>query len=78
MHCRRQPIFIANQMFEHPAQPSSIVLEIANARAMILMKQDDDDTDWEISNDDNEEPGQSTFHLISKKTIWTSSKISYI
>jgi hypothetical protein len=47
-------------MFEHPTQPSSIVLEIANVRAIILMKQDDDDTDRKISNDNCEDPAQST------------------
>jgi len=47
-------------MFEHPTQPSRIVLEIANARAIILMEQDDDDTNREISNDESEDPGQST------------------
>jgi len=47
-------------MFEHPTQPSSIVLEIANVQAIILMKQDDDDIDREISNDESEDPGEST------------------
>jgi hypothetical protein len=47
-------------MFEHQTQPSSIVLEIANVWAIILMKQDDDDIDREISNDESEDPGQST------------------
>jgi hypothetical protein len=47
-------------MFEHPTQPSSIVLEIANVRAIILMKQDDDDVDREISNDESEDLGEST------------------
>jgi hypothetical protein len=47
-------------MFEHQTQPSSIVLEIANVRAIILIKQDDDDIDWEISNDESEDLGQST------------------
>jgi hypothetical protein len=42
-------------MFEHQTQPSSIVLEIANVWAIILMKQDDDDTDQEISNDESED-----------------------
>jgi hypothetical protein len=60
VHYRRQPIFIAKQMFEHPTQPSSIVLEIANIRARILMKQDDDDVDQEISNDESEDLGDST------------------
>jgi hypothetical protein len=60
VHRRRQPIFIANQMFEHPTQPLSTVLEIANVRAIFPMKQDDDDTDWKIRNDKSEDPGQST------------------
>jgi hypothetical protein len=47
-------------MFEHPTQPSSIVLEIANVRAIILMKQDDYDTNPEISDNESEDPGQST------------------
>jgi len=59
VHSRRQPIFIADQMFE--LQPSCIVLEIANIRAIILMKQDYDDTDREeISDDDSEDGGEST------------------
>jgi len=60
MYCRRQPIFIANQMFELPTQLSSIVLEIANIRAIILTRQDDDDTDREITNDKSEDPREST------------------
>jgi len=60
MHCRREPIFIADQMFELPTQPSSIVLEIANVRAIILMKQDDNDTDREISQNESEGLGEST------------------
>jgi len=47
-------------MFEPPTQPSSIVLEIANVWAIILMKEDDDDIDREISNDKSEDPGEST------------------
>jgi len=44
-------------MFE--LQPSSIVLKIANVRAIIHIKQDDDDTDWEeISEDDSEVLGE--------------------
>jgi hypothetical protein len=60
VHCRRQPIFIADQIFELPTQPSSIVLEIANVRAIILMKQDDNDTDREISGNESEDLGEST------------------
>jgi len=60
MHCTRQPIFIADHMFELPTQPSSIVLEIANVRAIILMKQDDNDTDREISKKESEDHGEST------------------
>jgi len=60
LHWRRQPIFIADQMFELPTQPLSRVLEIANVSAIILMKQDDDDTDREIRENDIEEPEEST------------------
>ena len=45
-------------MFE--LQPSCIVLEIANVRTIIRMKQDDDDTDREeISDDESEVLGES-------------------
>jgi len=47
-------------MLELPTQHSSTVLEIGNVRAIILVKQDDDDTDWEISNDESEDAGDST------------------
>jgi len=47
-------------MFELPTQPSSLVLEIANVRAIILMKQDDNDTDREISKKESEVLGEST------------------
>jgi hypothetical protein len=47
-------------MFELPTQPSSIVLEIANVRAIILMKQDDDYTDREISNNECEDLAEFT------------------
>jgi len=47
-------------MFELPTQPSSIVLEIANVRAIILMNQDDNDTDLEISKNESEDLGEST------------------
>ena len=58
MHSRRAPIVIADQMFE--LQPSCIVLDIANVRAIFDMKQDDDDTDRaEISDDDREDSEES-------------------
>jgi len=47
-------------MFELPTQLLGILLEIANVQAIILMNQDDDDTDREISNDKSEDPGEST------------------
>jgi len=47
-------------MFELLTQPSSIVMEIANVRAIILMTQDDNDTDREISQNDSEDLGEST------------------
>jgi hypothetical protein len=37
-----------------------MLLGIANFRATILMKQGDDKTDREISNDESAEPGQTT------------------
>jgi len=47
-------------MFQLPTQPSSIVLEIANVHAIIPMRQDDDDTDQEISQNESEDPAEST------------------
>jgi len=60
VHCRRQAKFIADQMFELLTQPSSIVLEIANVRAIILMTQDDNDTDRQISENERRDLGEST------------------
>jgi hypothetical protein len=57
-------------MFEHPTQPSSIVLEMANVRAIILMKQDDDDMDHEISNEEREDPGVSTLSSDIDEDDW--------
>ena len=37
-----------------------MVLEIDNVRAMILIKQDDDNTDQESSENDSEDPGEPT------------------
>jgi len=48
-------------MFELPTQTSSIVLELANVRArLLLMKQDDVNSDRELSWDESEDPGAST------------------
>jgi len=47
-------------MFELQTQSSSIVVEIANVFAIILMKQDDDDTDQAISENKSADPGEST------------------
>jgi len=60
VHWRRQPIFMADHMFELPTQPSSIVLEITNVRAIIFINQDDNDTDREISKNESEDPGECT------------------
>jgi hypothetical protein len=60
VHCRRQPIFIADQMFKLPTQPLSIVLEIGNARSIIPMMQDDNDTAQEISKNRSEDLGECT------------------
>jgi hypothetical protein len=47
-------------MFELPTEPSSIVLEIANVRAIMLIKQNDNDTDPEISENESEHLGEFT------------------
>ena len=47
-------------MFELPTQLWSIVIEMVNVRAIMQMNQDDDDTDWEIINDESEDAGEST------------------
>jgi hypothetical protein len=47
-------------MFELPTQPSSIVFEIANVRAIIRKKQDDNHNNREISKNESEDPGEST------------------
>jgi hypothetical protein len=53
-------------MFE--LQASCIVLEIANVRAIIHRKQDDDDTDREeISDNDSEDRGESTMSFDIKE-----------
>jgi len=58
-HSRRQPIFIADHMFE--LQSSCIVLEIDNVHAIPNMRQDDDDTDLqEICDDDCEDAWEFT------------------
>jgi len=60
MHCRRKPIFVVDQMFELPTQLLGMLLEIANVWTIVPMRQDDDDTDRDISNDDMDDPGEST------------------
>jgi len=48
-------------MFELSTLPSSIVLDISNLRPIIvIMTQDDDDADWVSSEDESEDPGEST------------------
>jgi hypothetical protein len=47
-------------MFELPTERSSTVLEIGNFWAIILVKQDDNDTDGEISEFESEVLGEST------------------
>ena len=56
---RKQPICIADKMFELPTQPSGMVLQIATFLAIIQMMQHDNDTDWEISNNEIEDPEES-------------------
>jgi hypothetical protein len=47
-------------MFELLTQPSSIVLEIANVRAILFRTQDDNNTNREISEIESEYHGVST------------------
>jgi len=47
-------------MFELLTQRSSIVLEIANVRAIIVMTHHDNDTDREIGEHESEDLGEST------------------
>jgi hypothetical protein len=47
-------------MFELPTQPSSIVLETANVRNIILLNQDENNTDREISENKSEDLEDST------------------
>jgi len=47
-------------MIKLPTQPSSIVLEIASVRAIMLMMQDDDDTNREIGEIESQDPGKSS------------------
>jgi hypothetical protein len=47
-------------MIQRPTELSSTVFEIANVRVTVLRKQDDDDTNPEISIDNTEDLGQST------------------
>ena len=57
----RQPMVIPDEVFELPTQPSSIVLGIANLHALIgHITQDDHDCDRDISEDESEDPGEST------------------
>jgi hypothetical protein len=60
VYCRRQPTFIADHIIELPTPPSSIVVEIDNVWAIILIKQDDNDTDQEIRQNKNENLQEST------------------
>jgi len=58
---RGKSIFIRNQVYELPTQPSSIVLQIANVWTIILMKHDYDNTEQEeICINYSEDFGDST------------------
>jgi hypothetical protein len=46
-------------MFEPPTQPSYFIVEIANVRAIMLIKQNDIDTDQEISENESEDAAES-------------------
>jgi len=61
-------------MFQLPTQLLSIVLERANVQAIIVIKQDDDDTDWEIINDAIEDPGDSTLSSNIDEADWNNGQ----
>jgi len=60
VHLRRQPIVIADEMFELRSQPAIRVLDIADVSTAILMNQDDDDTDRDLGKNASEDPGELT------------------
>jgi len=45
----------SQQMIQHPTQPSSIELEMANVCKILSMRQDDDHADWEINDNESED-----------------------
>jgi hypothetical protein len=47
-------------MVQVPTKPSSIVLEIANISAIIMLKQDDNDAHWEIIENESDDLAAST------------------
>jgi len=57
---RRHTFFNVEHMFEHPAQPSSIVLETANLHPGSVRKEDNDVPDCEISHHESEARGETT------------------
>jgi len=52
-HCQSN-VWTFNPAFEYSAE------DLANVGAIILMKQDDDDTNQEITNNESEDIGEST------------------
>jgi hypothetical protein len=56
VHSRRQSILIAKEIFQLSIQPSIIVLEIADVHSKVLVKQHDDNTDQEMSDNNSKDP----------------------
>jgi len=61
MHWRRQPIFIADQMFGLPTNPLRMMLEIGNIHTIYVIREDNGDTNQEISENKSGDCGKSTF-----------------
>jgi len=64
---RRQPLFIADEIFDFPTLPSHLMFEIATVNVEILMKQDEKDTSSEFSKDESEDRTVSTFYSAIKE-----------
>jgi len=55
------------------------MLEIANIRAMMLMKQYDDDTDREVSDENSKDPGESTVSSdIGERDLYNQQNVLYL
>jgi len=66
-HSRRQPIMIAVRMFEVLTQPLTSMLEMANVHTIIVTMQGDDKWEYMISDNETEDPRESTVSSVTQK-----------